>query len=92
MNQADRKEFELIHNKIDTIKEDIVELKQAMDQAHIKSYQDIKFIKEAWQAAILAARVQAFALAWELLCFSCVFARPIVVWIDNFKCCSCTEQ
>ena len=46
MNQADRKEFELIHNKIDTIKEDIVELKQAMDQAHIKSYQDIKFIKE----------------------------------------------
>ncbi len=46
MNQADRKEFELIHNKIDTIKEDIDDLKQAMDQAHIKSYQDIKFIKE----------------------------------------------
>ena len=46
MNQADRKEFELIHNKIDTIKEDIVELKQAMDRTHIKSYQDIKFIKE----------------------------------------------
>ena len=34
MNQADRKEFELIHNKIDTIKEDIDDLKQAMDQAH----------------------------------------------------------
>ena len=41
----DRKEFELIHNKIDTIKEDIDDLKQAMDR-HIKSYQDIKFIKE----------------------------------------------
>ncbi len=46
MNQADRKEFELIHNKIDPIKADIVKLKQVMDQAHIKSYQDIKFIKE----------------------------------------------
>ena len=45
MNQADRKEFELIHNKIDTIKEDIVELKQAMDHTH-QIISDIKFIKE----------------------------------------------
>ena len=37
MNQADRKEFDLIHNKIDTIKEDIDELKQSMNNAHQKT-------------------------------------------------------
>ena len=31
MNQADRKEFELIHNKIDDIKKDIDEMKQSMN-------------------------------------------------------------
>ena len=31
MNQADRKEFDIIHNKIDTIKDDIEELKQSMN-------------------------------------------------------------
>ena len=37
MNQADRKEFDLIHNKIDQIKEDIDDLKQTMNQAHTKT-------------------------------------------------------
>ena len=32
MNQSDRKEFDLIHNKIDDIKKDIDELKQSMNK------------------------------------------------------------
>ena len=47
MNQADRKEFDLIHNKIDTIKEDINELKQSMNNAHQKTDENLKFIKES---------------------------------------------
>ena len=47
MNQADRKEFDLIHNKIDTIKEDIDELKQSMNNAHQKTDENLKFIKES---------------------------------------------
>ena len=47
MNQSDRKEFDLIHNKIDTIKEDIDELKQSMNNAHQKTDENLKFIKES---------------------------------------------
>ena len=38
MNQADRKEFDLIHNKIDQIKEDIDDLKQTMNQYLVLDY------------------------------------------------------
>ncbi len=37
MNAADRKEFELIHNKIDNIKSDIDEMKTEMSKAHGKN-------------------------------------------------------
>ena len=47
MNQADRKEFDLIHNKIDTIKDDIQELKQEMNKAHQRNDETLKFIKES---------------------------------------------
>ena len=47
MNQADRKEFDLIHNKIDDIKKDIDELKQSMNSAHQKTDENLKFIKES---------------------------------------------
>ena len=46
MNQADRKEFDLIHNKIDQIKEDIDDLKQTMNQAHTKTDESLSFMKE----------------------------------------------
>ena len=46
MNQADRKEFELIHNKIDDIKSDIDEIKQSMSMAHDKTDESLRFIKE----------------------------------------------
>ena len=46
MNQADRKEFELIHNKIDDIKKDIDEMKYDMTMAYGKTNENLKFIKE----------------------------------------------
>ena len=46
MNQADRKEFDLIHNKIDDIKKDIDELKNSMSLAHGKTDETLRFIKE----------------------------------------------
>ena len=46
MNQTDRKEFEIIHTKIDNIQQDLVDLKRDMQKAHDKSDESLKFIKE----------------------------------------------
>mgnify|MGYP003137608257 FL=1 len=46
MNATDRKEFELIHSKIDDIKKDIDEMKHDMSMAHGKSEESLRFIKE----------------------------------------------
>ena len=37
MNQADRKEFDVIHTKIDAIKEDIERMNQDINNAHQKT-------------------------------------------------------
>ena len=46
MNQADRNEFDLIHNKIDHITQSIDEMKINMDNAHRKTEENLRFIKE----------------------------------------------
>ena len=46
MNGVDRKEFELIHNKIDNITQSIDDMKTEMDKAHSKVDENLKFIKE----------------------------------------------
>ena len=46
MNQADRKEFDLIHNKMDDIKKDIDEMKHDMSMAHGKTEESLRFLKE----------------------------------------------
>jgi hypothetical protein len=46
MNQADKKEFDLIHNKIDNITQSIDELRLEMDKAHIKVDENLSFVKE----------------------------------------------
>jgi len=46
MNQSDRNEFDLIHNKIDHITQSIENMKDEMDKAHQEVSTDIKFIKE----------------------------------------------
>ena len=46
MNQADRKEFDLIHNKIDNITKSIEDLKQDMSMANGKTDESLRFLKE----------------------------------------------
>ena len=46
MNQQDRKEFDIIHLKIDGMKEDITELRKEMDVAHKRTEESLSFIKE----------------------------------------------
>jgi|TARA_R110000782_G_scaffold114964_1_gene205082 hypothetical protein len=46
MNQADRKEFDMIHGKMDDIKKDIDDLKNSMAVAHGKTDEALSFIKE----------------------------------------------
>jgi len=46
MNATDRKEFDLIHSKIDDIKKDIDEMKHDMSMAHGKTNESLRFIKE----------------------------------------------
>ena len=46
MNQADRKEFDIIHNKIDNITKSVDELKHDMSMAHGKTDESLRFLKE----------------------------------------------
>tara|TARA_R100000152_G_C6751281_1_gene174938 strand:+ start:810 stop:1106 length:297 start_codon:yes stop_codon:yes gene_type:complete len=46
VNQNDRKEFDLIHSKIDTIQKDIESLKNEMSMAHGRTDESLRFIKE----------------------------------------------
>jgi hypothetical protein len=46
LNQADKKEFDLIHNKVDNLTQSLDEMKLNMDKAHNKVSDDLKFIKE----------------------------------------------
>ncbi len=46
MNQQDRKEFEIVHFKMDEMKNDILELRKAMDDSHKKTDENLRFIKE----------------------------------------------
>tara|TARA_Y100000004_G_scaffold119003_1_gene133704 strand:+ start:430 stop:711 length:282 start_codon:yes stop_codon:yes gene_type:complete len=46
VNANDRKEFEIVHLKIDELKKDITELKNEMTKAHSKTDESLSFIKE----------------------------------------------
>lgn len=46
MNQQDRKEFEIVHLKIDDLRNNINELKESMKEAHGKTDENLRFIKE----------------------------------------------
>ena len=46
MNATDRKEFDLIHNKVDNLTQSLSEMKLDMDKAHEKTGESLKFIKE----------------------------------------------
>ena len=46
MNQQDRKEFEIVHLKIDELKKDILNLNTDITKAHLKTDDTLSFIKE----------------------------------------------
>ena len=46
MNQSDKKEFDIIHEKIDNIKITINEIKIHNEAEHMKNRTDLKFIKD----------------------------------------------
>ena len=46
MNQQDRKEFEIVHLKIDELKKDILNLNTDITKAHLKTDDSLSFIKE----------------------------------------------
>ena len=46
MNQQDRKEFEIVHLKIDELKKDIFNLNTDITKAHLKTDDTLSFIKE----------------------------------------------
>ena len=46
MNKDDKKHIELVDYKIDELKQDIIDLKVSMDKAHIKTDENLRFIKE----------------------------------------------
>nr|BAR35036.1 hypothetical protein [uncultured Mediterranean phage uvMED] len=46
MNQNDRKEFEIVHLKIDELKKDIEKMTTDMEKAHLKTEDSLSFIKE----------------------------------------------
>ena len=46
MNQQDRKEFEIVHLKMDDMRQDLVELRKEMDDAHKRTEESLSFIKE----------------------------------------------
>ena len=46
MNQQDRKEFEIVHLKIDELNNDILKLQADMEKAHLKTDDSLSFIKE----------------------------------------------
>ena len=46
MNQQDRKEFEIVHLKIDELKNDLNKMQTDMEKAHLKTDDSLSFIKE----------------------------------------------
>ena len=46
MNQNDRKEFEIVHLKIDELKNNIEKMQADMEKAHLKTDDNLSFIKE----------------------------------------------
>ena len=46
MNQQDRKEFEIVHLKIDELKRDILKLQADMEKAHLRTDDSLSFIKD----------------------------------------------
>ena len=46
MNQADRKEFDIIHLKIDDLRNDVIEMRKEMKEAHDKTDATFEWLRK----------------------------------------------
>ena len=46
MNQADRKEFDIIHLKIDDLRNDVVQMRKEMKEAHDKTEETFEWLRK----------------------------------------------
>ena len=73
MNQQDRKEFEIVHLKIDELKKDIEKLNTDITKAHLKTDDSLSFIKEnlfnpkegLWAETKLNSQFRESAARWR---------------------------
>ena len=93
MNQKDRIEFDLIHNKIDNITQSIDEMKQMNDKQHSEVHEDIRFIKEnlfnphegLWAETKLNSQFRADTKKWRGVIGTGFVGLLIKHIIDMFK-------
>ena len=91
MNQADRKEFDIIHNKIDNIKADIVKMNQDINNAHQKTDENLRFIKESlfnpheglWAETKLNTQFREDTKKWRTMITSALVA-VFGKWVYDF--------
>ena len=88
MNQSDRKEFDLIHNKIDNLTQSMDKLKLNMDKAHTSTDDNLRFIKEnmfnphegLWAETKLNSQFRESTKKWRTTIgagFSALFAKSL---------------
>jgi hypothetical protein len=88
VNQIDRKEFDLIHNKIDNITQSLDEMKVEMDKAHQQVDENLRFVKEnmfnphegLWAETKLNSQFRESTKKWRTTIgagFSALFAKSI---------------
>ena len=93
MNQNDRKEFDIIHSKIDNIQKDIETLKNEMSDAHSKTDETLSFIKEnmfnphqgLWAESKLNTQFRENTTKWRTVMgtgFIGLFIKHIYDWIS----------
>ena len=93
MNAADRKEFDLIHNKIDNITKSIDDLKQEMSMAHGKTDESLRFLKEnlfnphegLWAETKLNSQFRADTKKWRGVIGTGFVGLLIKHIVDMFK-------
>ena len=74
MNQNDRKHLEIAHQKLDDMRQDLVDLKKDMEKAHQKTDESLSFIKEnlfnphqgLWAETKLKSQFRDYSKKWRL--------------------------
>ena len=93
MNQKDRQEFDLIHNKIDNITQSIDEMKQMNDKQHSEVHEGIGFIEEylfnahggLWAETRLKSQFRADTKKWRGVIGTGFVGLLIKHIVDMFK-------